>query len=233
MNRDKLKDAGYFEKYLQYQDVRLDKFISLANQAEKIKGLSDAGTQRALGFVTGFMTDKLYASYSCGKPIEEIRQIYAELVEMDAKRNTLSYRQLIDIASFAILLRADNTITAKVIAIIKKARCVDILLEGFCSFLEGKGFVYNAKDFKFRDIYADISAIVSGTDKNKQIDLLVDYIKNHWYDSNKESAWHDSHKSEQDVYVGYWCFEGLALAVALGLETSRLNGLRYIPNDLI
>jgi hypothetical protein len=53
------------------------------------------------------------------------------------------------------------------------------------------------------------------------------------YDSNKESAWYDSHKSKQDTYVGYWCFEGLALAVALGLEANRLRGLKYIPEDLI
>jgi hypothetical protein len=233
MNRDKLKDAAYFEKYLQGQNARIDKFTSLANQAEKTKGLSDTGTQRAYGFVIGFMLDKLYASYSCGKTIEEIRQIHAKLVEMSAKVNTLSYSQLIDIVSFAILLKTESAITEKIIFIIKKAPYVDILLEGFCNFLESKDFIYNAKDFKFREIYKGLFAIIAQSDKNKQIDLLAKYIENDWYDSNKESAWYDSHKSKQDVYVGYWCFEGLALAVALGLEKSRLSGLRYIPDDLM
>jgi hypothetical protein len=106
------------------------------------------------------------------------------------------------------------------------------LLEGFCNFLEGKGFIYNAKNFKFKEVYKGISAIITQTDKNKQIDLLAKYIENDWYDSNKESAWYDSNKSKEDIYVGYWCFEGLALAVALGLETTRLGGLRYIPDEL-
>jgi hypothetical protein len=233
MTRDKLKDDVYFEKYLQDQNSRLDRFTSLANQAEKSKGLYDIGTQRAYGFVVGFMLDKLYASYSCGKAIEEIKEIYAELVEISVKVNTLSYSQLIDIVSFAILLRTGNSITEKVISVIKKAQYIDILLEGFCNFLEKKIFVYKAKDFKFRDAYKSLFAVISQTDKNEQIDLLARYIENEWYDSNKESSWYDSHKSKQDTYIGYWCFEGLALAVALGLETSRLSGLRYIPDDFI
>jgi hypothetical protein len=233
MNRDKLKDDVYFEKYLQNQNARLDKFISLANQAEKSKGLSDTGTQRAYGFVLGFMLDKLYASYSFGKAIEEIREIYTELVEISVKVNTLSYSQLINIVSFAILLRIGNSITEKVISVVKKAQYIDILLEGFCNFLANKDFDYQAKGFKFGEVYKSLFNILSQSDKNKQIDLLAKYIENEWYDSNKESAWYDSHKSKQNVYVGYWCFEGLALAVALDLETSKLSGLRYIPDDLI
>jgi hypothetical protein len=233
MNRDKLKDIGYFEKYLKYQNTRLEKFVSLAKQTESTKGLSDAGTQKAYGFVVGFMLDKIYASYSCGKTIEELQQIYDTLVNTSMKVNFLSYSQLVDIASFAVLLKPENDIKAKVFGIITKNHQDDILLEGFGNFLGGKGFVYTSKNFKFKNIYKDISVVMVQSDKNKQIELLADYIRNNWYDSNKESAWYDSHKSKEDVYVGYWCFEGLALSVALGLDSKKLSGLNYIPYDLI
>jgi hypothetical protein len=233
MNRDKLKDPPYFEKYLNYQSTRLEKFISLANKTEIAKGLSDSGAQKAYGFVVGFLLDKLYASYSCGKTIEELRQIYDVLVNTSIKVNFLSYSQLMDIASFAILLKPEHNIKVKVISIITKNSYDDILLEGFGNFLKGKGFVYISKDFKFKDIYKDISAVITQSDKDKQLELLTDYIKNNWYASNKESAWYDSHKSKEDVYVGYWCFEGLALSVALGLDVKKLIGMNYIPDDLI
>jgi hypothetical protein len=233
MNRDNLKDAAYFEAYLRYQNARIEKFLSLANQTEKSKGLSDEGTQRAYGYVVGFVLDKLYASYSSGKTIDEIRQIFAELVDVSVKVNSLSYSHLIDLASFAVLLRPERTVMTKVAGLINNAHHVDILLEGFCNFLEGKGFVYTAKGFEFEEVYKPFPAIITQSDKNKQIELLAGYIKNDWYTLNEESAWYDSHKSKEDIYVGYWCFEGLALAVALGLETNKLKGLKYIPYDLI
>jgi hypothetical protein len=233
MNRDKLKDTAYFEKYLKYQSTRLEKFVSLAKQTESAKGLSDTGTQKAYGFVVEFMLNNIYASYSCGKTIEELRQGYDALVNVGMKVNLLSYSQLIDIASFAVLLKPKHDTKVKVVSIITQNRQDDILLEGFGNFLEGKGFIYASKNFKFKDIYKDISAVITQSDKNKQLELLTDYIKNNWYDSNKESAWHDSHKSKEDIYVGYWCFEGLALSVALGLDSKKLIGVNHIPGDLI
>jgi hypothetical protein len=232
-NRDNLKDAAYFERYLKHQDERISKFVSLAGKAENAKGLSSSETQRAYGFVVKLMIEKLYASYSCGKTAEKIRQIYGTLVDVSKKINSLSYSQLIDIASLAVLLRSERDIKTKVISMMDKDRRTDILLDGFSNFLAGKGFIYNAKDFKFREVYKELSAVITQSDKNKQIELLAEYIKNTWYASNKDSAWYDSHKSREDIYVGYWCFEGLALAVALGLETRKLSGIEYIPDDLI
>jgi hypothetical protein len=233
MYRDKLKDLAYFEKYLKYQNTRIEKFLSLAKQTEISKGLSDSGVQKAYGFVVKFLLDNLYASYSCGKPPKELCQIYEILADASMKVNFLSYSQLIDIASFAVLLKPEHAIKEKIVNIINKKPQDDILLEGFGNFLEGKGFVYTSKNFKFKDIYKEISGVLAQSNKNKQLELLADYIKNNWYDSNKESAWYDSHNSKEDIYVGYWCFEGLALSVALGLNSKKLIGMDYIPDGLI
>jgi hypothetical protein len=233
MNRDKLKDSAYFEKYLKYQSTRIEEFTSLAKKTENAKGLSDTGTQKAYGFVVEFLLNNIYASYSCGNTIEELRNIYESLINTSMKVNFLSYSQLIDIASFAVLLHPERNIKTNVISIITKNSHDDILLEGFGNFLEGKGFVYTSKYFKFMGVYKDISTVLTQSDKNKQLELLVGYIENSWYDSNKESAWYDSHKSKEDVYVGYWCFEGLALSVALGLDSKKLAGVNYIPDGLI
>jgi len=233
MIRDKIKDEAYFEKYLKYQDERIAKFTSIAKQSENAKGLSDNGTRKAYNYIVGFMINKLYASYSAGKSIEEIRRIYISLAGMCELSGLLSYSQLVDIASLAIILKPDASIISAVTAAINKYNKADILLEGFRNYLEGKGFVYSAKSFEFEEVYKGLSTIVSQSDKGKQVEFLADYIQNTWYDSNKESAWYNSHKSKEDTYVGYWCFEGLALAVALGLDINKLNGINYIPKDLI
>jgi hypothetical protein len=228
--RDNLKSLDYFKKYLEEQRTRIEKFISLINNT---KNQTNSASQKAYGIIVNLMIDEIYALYSSGNTIDELLQKYNELISVGGKANSLSYSQLIDIASFAILLKPKNEFKTSIISILDKNSQNDILLEGFINFIKGKGFVYTSKDFKFKGIYGYLSNIIAQSDKNKQLELLENYIENKWYDSNKESSWYDSHKSKEDIYVGYWCFEGLALSVALNLDSKKLIGVKNVPGDLI
>jgi hypothetical protein len=233
MKRDKNKDTEYFEKYLKYQNERIEKFTASALQAEKLRGLSDTSTQRAYGFVAGFVRDKIYASYSNGTPIEEIRQVYVQFVDFCMKLTTLSYNHLILLASLAILLKPDSKTVSTVVGLVNRHNKEDILLEGFKNYLEDKGFTYSAEVFEFEKTFRPLYGVIQQTDLSKQVELLANYIQNIWYESNNDSAWYNSHNSKEDTYVGYWCFEGVALAIALGLNIDRLKGLNYVPDDMI
>jgi hypothetical protein len=233
MKRDKIKDVEYFEEYLKYQNERIEKFTTSALQAEKSRGLSDSSTQRAYGFVIGFVRDKIYASYSKGNPVEEIRSVYLQFVDICKKSTSLSYNHLIVLVSLAILLKPDSNIVSTVADLVNRHNKEDILLEGFKNYLEGKGFSYSSKVFEFEETYKNLYSVIQQTDLDKQVELLANYIQNIWYNSNNDSAWYNSHNSKADTYVGYWCFEGVALAIALGLNIDRLKGLNFVPDDMI
>ncbi|MDR3304520.1 MAG: DUF1911 domain-containing protein [Clostridiales Family XIII bacterium] len=44
---------------------------------------------------------------------------------------------------------------------------------------------------------------------------------------------YDTHKSKEDIYVGYWAFECAAVAKIFGFEKDRIQDLPYLPIDLI
>ena len=49
----------------------------------------------------------------------------------------------------------------------------------------------------------------------------------------KDAAWHNSHKSKQDVYYGYWSYEAGAIVKCMGLDGSLLKDEKYYSYDLV
>ena len=64
--------------------------------------------------------------------------------------------------------------------------------------------------------------------------FIKQFIENEWYQNHKkaDSGWVDSHKSEHDLYVGYWCFEAAAITCIKGLDDSSYRDHPYYPKDL-
>ena len=78
------------------------------------------------------------------------------------------------------------------------------------------------------DIFQIMKELVKERDKS---DLLEKYLKEDWY--NKEYECYEVHKSDQNIYYGYWSFEAGAIAKILNLDDSNLKNVPYYPYDLV
>ena len=60
-----------------------------------------------------------------------------------------------------------------------------------------------------------------------------DFVDKKWYKGMKDTYWYNSHKDDEDIHFGYWCFEGAALAKLLEIDDSGLKDSQYYPYDLV
>lgn len=52
-----------------------------------------------------------------------------------------------------------------------------------------------------------------------------------WYKKMGDTYWYNNHKSRQDTYFGYWCFEAAAVAKILNIDDSELKDHPNYPYD--
>jgi hypothetical protein len=255
MIRDSRKDAPYFSKYLAEQDARISKFQDKAK--DKAEKGDETAAKKAYMFSAGMLKDKLFASYSAGNSIAEVKSIFEQWVADCDKSSKLTYAILLDMVSLAILLKPTNETLNTVkrllsenikgdilleagresrkhsLAMISENIKGDILLEGLYNSLIGEGFTYISNTFKFENNYIGLRKVLEVSDKATQTQRLAEYISEEWYNAQSDSAWHNSHLGKNETYVGYWAFECAALAVALSLDLSKLKKIEYIPADLL
>lgn len=67
------------------------------------------------------------------------------------------------------------------------------------------------------------------TEENK-IELLRKYLSK-WY--NGDCGCYGAHKSNQNIYYGYWSFEAGAIAKILNPDDSSLKNVKYYLYDLV
>ena len=227
MIRDSRKDVGYFKKYLEYQNKRIGEFCKKAGTIR-----DDSQLGKLYLFISGFLRDKLYASYSGGTDISDLKLVYQEWLSACEKASNVCYSDLIDIASLCVLLVPGAESALKVSALIKKCGESDDLLRLFQSYLSN-GERKIGEGIPKYIAYSGLKDALTSTDKTQQAESLRNYIINIWYSANNDSAWHDSHLSEQDIYVGYWCFVGAAIAKVIGLDADLFEGVEFYPSDLV
>ncbi len=53
-----------------------------------------------------------------------------------------------------------------------------------------------------------------------------------WYDKHSDAYWYNAHKSKNNTYCGYWCFEIAALVQIFGIDDTSLRESQYYPRDI-
>lgn len=224
--RDTIKDAEYFNEYLNYQNKRIQLFIDRANS------IQDKAKNAALySNISVFLKDKFYASYSYGVSTLELIPIYLEWLSAVEKSSDVCYSDLIDLASLCVLLEPGESSPNRVEALITKSKEKDDLLDFFSLQLTEQPLKFPINDIKYSE-YAELKSTLISADKAQQKDRLHDYINKAWYQSNKNSAWYDSHLSKQNTYVGYWCFIGAAIVKILSLDFKNFSDIKFFPSDI-
>jgi hypothetical protein len=83
----------------------------------------------------------------------------------------------------------------------------------------------------FPELYKKLIEVLIPENKEESIVLIKDYL-NEWYDTNKGSPWHDTHK-RQWGYSGYWSWESAAVVKVMGLDDSSFKDHPHYPYDIV
>ena len=222
MSREFYKDDRYFEDYIMCQNKRIEKFTDTLNKLGEGDSTKTAQCQR---YLANFNRDLMSAKYSIGASRQEVQKLYMKYLEAVKNSSVADYAEMVDILSLAILL--DVSIENIECVLKNTAFDADALVSVLKNIIQKKDLATESDDLLFSEIYGVFYQYIRGNvDKGK----FLKYMEEEWYDSCKNFSWYDSHKSAENVYVGYWSW--LAGAV-LKMNTIIVTDRRYIPCDLL
>ena len=211
--RAQFKNDSYFNKYIEEQTKRIEKF-----KDTHVDGKAESSRVVTL---SNLYKDLIYAKYSYGCSISDIKSTVKEYLELLAANTTSisSYNDMIDILSFIIVFRPD----VKETPILNYSKYDDALVLSLKSYIkkntinvDGDKKLTHPKEYKpFYDYLTDVI----------DEDEFKKFMDKEWYDSCTNCSWYNSHKRETDTYVGYWCW--LAAAIC----KIKKNGIdnQYVP----
>jgi hypothetical protein len=214
------------------------------------------GRARAIAELT---TDRLTLDYTAGDPIEPLRgdlekvidayERYADLLwQYTADRNEPTfafdvlddYCQLMQLVGLCFLLHRRDLLPR--IAAMQDGQNghnggADTLYEEFMAHALGADERYESDWLCWKKPYEALFDAMTETTPANAIDELERFLKR-WYKDLSGTAWHDSHKpnenGDQGGYHGYWSFEAGAAVLLLGIEDdSSLHKYLYYPKDLV
>ncbi|WP_270325076.1 PoNi-like cognate immunity protein [[Eubacterium] hominis] len=227
MIRDKLKDEKYFDTFISEDSKRIENFTEkLVNnqiKEERISPVKEKIHDLKLGI--------LIANYSKGEKISQIKEqcdaLYDEWPNVWQPEDYIKNLWMI---SIGILLEIDETKFDGIKKLLLQSGLDDWLFDVLLNYKE-QDLNNISSDLMFPKEYHTLKDMVN-TNKN-QIDLLKHYLQKEWYSNHKDCAWHESHKSSQNTYYGYWSFESAAIAKILKLNDEELKDQQYYPYDMV
>ena len=221
MNRDSLRSKDYFNKYIEGQRVRIEKF---KDALTKLDGNNEAKVKQCKRILANLFRDIFVASYSNGLSKEELRSFFLEYCNFVKESSVDSYGEMVDILSIGILLDCQEAIGW----INRVEAYEDSLSKGLKAYLFGhKSGNSFASNLKYPDYYRAFADFLDGVTSTSG---FLNYAADEWYDSSVDMAWYNSHLKKEDIYVGYWCW---LAAAALKMKGCSLARARYVPSDLI
>lgn len=219
--RDKRKNEAYFDSYISYEKERIDKKL------EKLRSCDDpqkAG--RINGTLLLYRLNLLIASFSRGEGREKLAKLHEEACSAAARAENLGYSDALTLASMAVML--DGAVAMEpVIGKYGELFSTDKLLRGLRSYLEIGKAVWEG-EYRFPEIYGGLDEVLTAGSREAGTDCLLAYLDG-WYDKCEDCSWYDTLENSNDVYYGYWCFEGAAVAAVCGLDVKRLAENEYFP----
>lgn len=222
--RDSIKNIEYFNQFIHEDLERVKKFtLKLQNgevKEERIFLIKQKVHDLKLGL--------LIAKYSKGDELDELEKEYFELVsEWEEVWNPQYYNKNLQMISLGVLFGAKNEFARKVKMMLEKSGIDDWLLDYMLNSLV-ENQTEPKKEMLFPKTFASLQKVVSQENK---IQLLETYLTNDWY--NEDCGCYEAHKSNQNIYYGYWSFEAGAIAKILNINDSSLQNTPYYPYDLV
>ena len=219
--RDTRKNQDYFSEYITYQKKRIQTKVDKLNKC----AVSDSEKRKRINVsLLHYKMDLLIAMFSAGANKSEMVNCIQEVSETIEDMESCDYESLLNFLSLAVIYEQKE----KVVNVVKKYNnfiASDKLLNMFANYLLEENVIWSG-NFAIEKIYNELNSIFDkGADISK---VLLEYIEN-WYENRKEAAWYDSAKSNNDTYVGYWCFECAALAKIMKIDDAILATNEFYP----
>ena len=233
MQRDNLKDLDYFNERIEFSSMAIEKFEEGIDKLIEEKGEDFEGVHSAYCAIAMYALGKIRAQYSRGDSVKDISEtimkyIYYGISSWD---NTAGFEELYNILSFSIYVGIEEDLLLRIKEKIVDENVHDAIVDKMINYLDSSWAVEN-ESVKYPKRFSLLNDVIEGKDNEEKYVLLVKYLDK-WYGLSRDSAWHDSHKSNRDTYKGYWCFEAGAIAKILKIDDSGLREQKYYPYDLV
>ncbi|SDD98225.1 protein of unknown function [Bhargavaea beijingensis] len=234
MARDFLKDDLYFEKFIQDETARIEKYSKAIKMVIQQRGEHDDGVRVGYIILTGYYLSKLEALYSSSHPINEVRDFFLDVIGVLEKSwNGENYEEMLRMLSIGVMLDVANDQFDRLVGLVRKYNVQDGLLEFLIKGKEQGDKKNLSGELLYNRPYAKLADVIDNPDKEEQLKKLKLYLEKYWYTGHSDSGWYDSHKHRDPIYSGYWSFESGAVAKILKLDDSSLKDVPYYPYDMV
>lgn len=225
--RDTIKNLDYFEQFIREDEKRIKKFETKLLKGEVKNDRILAAKMKVHDLKLGI----LIAKYSKGEKIENLVDQCKELIQTFSDVWVPEfYIKNLWIVSLGILLNLEEEYLSIIRNLVRKSKLNDWLINYLLDYKEEK----SNEEYgilQFPDTYKNLyDLIISSSGRNEK---MKKYLEIDWYKGHSECGFHDSHKSKQNLYYGYWSFESGAVAKILKIEDDNLKGVVYYPYDLV
>jgi Domain of unknown function (DUF1910)./Domain of unknown function (DUF1911). len=218
--RDILKNETYFNDFITRTKARSEKYFEMRNKIAGIRGEND-GEVKSLNYnIFKFSLHTVIASYSVGKSIDEMRNLFLKTFDLFLQVEKSAYSDFVQISSLCTLFEMKEYLSLTA----EKASSSGLVDKFLLFMLRNPALVISHNGFPE---YDKIANIMDAADKST---VIKDYLSS-WYSENKDSYWHDMHKNKFDVYFGYWSFESAAAVKILNFNPLDFYENRYFPRD--
>ncbi len=243
--RDKLKTEAHFEKFFKERRWLLNDTINTFNEEKEYK--------RKLGLSYDIFLDSQHiaiAQYSVGDPIPDVRSaiiycidalgVFVNLGEQDQEHFLYGdgggYSGGLDkwyrLLAWCILFdlprdKTDIVLDYLSLQMRNPEQATDALANKMV-----KALGYPGQDetdhLLWPDAYEPLyQCFKKESYRNEQLKVFM----TQWYKKMGDTYWYNNHKSRQDTYFGYWCFEAAAVAKILDIDDSELKDHPNYPYD--
>lgn len=217
-----MKTDEYFQNKMESERKRIDKFESVLNNLEpsNVKGRRIAKIHLA-----NLYLNCVKLTYSKGKSFEKMFSDYMKFLEYYREVSTSndSIYDIIDILSIGVLLQnRKNQFVDYLDEIVLKFDSNDGMITFFMDYLKDKTSQRTASVINYFNV------LLKTEDKVK---ILKEELEV-WYDKHSDAYWYNSHKSKNNTYCGYWCFEIAALVKIFCVDDALLRENQYYPYEM-
>lgn len=174
MLRDNLKSEEYFEKYIEFQKKRIEKFKDVLEKTDKKDELK---IKQCSGYLANFYRDLCIAEYSYGESKAELRKTFAEYAKALRTAGAESYAEYVDSISLGILLEC----TEEIRWLAQNKAFDDGFVLGLKACLKWEVSPGQEAELKYPDYY---KAFYDYLKDRMNLSDFCDYVENTWYPSS-------------------------------------------------
>ena len=220
--RDTIKSEEYFTNKLQSNQARILKFETLLTGIEPS---NERGIRIGKGWLSSLHLDSLKAAYSAGAGIQDVYAHYLQFIDSykDVCAPVDSAYDVIDALSLGVLFQAaKSNFLPGLESITEKFDSRDGLICCLIQSLRDEPLTIRPSQLDY------FNRIAEGENPAEILSLEL----SQWYQRRKDAYWYNAHRSKNDTYCGYWCFEIAALSKIFRVDDSGFAQNPYYPYDL-